>query len=283
MPAQPIASTALITGANSGVGLELTKRLLGQGWDVIALIRSDFDGGEPTIDAARAAGRLRVHSADLSDFTQLKRALLAIKAGESRIDVLFNNAGAAIGGITSSPQGREMHYEVNTVVPYIITMELKPLLAQGDLKTIVNTSSNALLLVKAFDLDLLERPTAYKPLSGPYGASKLGLSLWSQALAPALQAEGIEIRSVNPGGNKTKMTHSAHFPLWLRPIRALFFSHPSKGAALVDDAARGAWRGTTGVFINRGRATPTRFAQHGPAVLSKVQAIYRHEFLGQPA
>ncbi|HYF62997.1 MAG TPA: SDR family NAD(P)-dependent oxidoreductase [Herpetosiphonaceae bacterium] len=283
MVAQPLASTALITGANSGVGFELTKHLLGQGWDVIALIRSDFPGGEPAVGAARAAGRLRVYTADLSDFAQLKRALQAIKANESRLDVLFNNAGAAIGGIASSPQGREMHYEVNTVVPYIIAMELKPLLVRGELKTIVNTSSNALLLLKAFDLDLLERPTAYKPLSGPYGASKLGLSLWTQALAPALRAEGIEIRSVNPGGNKTKMTNSAHFPLWLRPIRALFFSHPSKGAALIDDVARGSWRGTTGVFVNRGRATPTRFVQHGPAVLDKVRAIYQREFLGQAA
>lgn len=39
----------LITGANSGVGLELTKKLLSQGWAVVALIRSDFPNDQPII------------------------------------------------------------------------------------------------------------------------------------------------------------------------------------------------------------------------------------------
>ncbi|HEU4324517.1 MAG TPA: SDR family NAD(P)-dependent oxidoreductase [Roseiflexaceae bacterium] len=271
--------TALVTGANSGVGLELTKRLLGEGWEVGALIRSDFPADELGLAQARTEGRLRVYTADLGDFASLRRALGEVQAREAVIDVLFNNAAAAVNGLKNSPQGREMHFEVNTVAPYITLMELKPLLARGTLRTVVNTSSNALLFVKQFDLELLERPRVYKPLSGPYGASKLGLSLWSQQLAPALLAEGIEIRSVNPGGNKTKMTAGPGMPKWLVPIRNLFFSHPSVGAGRIYDVALGTWRGKTGVFVDGGRATPFKFGQYGPSLLQRVHAIYQSEFL----
>ncbi len=271
--------TALITGANSGVGFELTKRLLGEGWHMIALIRSDFAADEQIISRARAQGRLRVYLADFSDFASLKRALDEIKSCEAPIDVLFNNAAAAVGGIYPSPQGREMHFEVNTVVPYIIAMELKALLAKSRLKTIINTSSNALLFVNQFDLATLEQPATYRAITGPYGASKLGLSLWTQVVAPTLAADGIEIRSVNPGANKTKMTGSDHFSKWLRPIRYLFFSHPSKGATRLYEVALGAWRGKSGIFVNNDKDTAFKFGQEGPRILDKVHTIYTQEFL----
>lgn len=279
MVVQNTGTTALVTGANSGVGLELTKHLLTEQWAVIALVRSDFPANEPMIMHAQANGQLRVYKADVSDFVSLKHALQEISEREERIDILFNNAGTATAGIHQSPQGREMHFEVNTVVPYIIAMTVQPLLAQGMLKTIINTSSNALLYVKHFDLNVLQHPPAYRPLTGPYGASKLGLSLWTQTLAPVLAADGIEIRSVNPGGNKTKMTGGAAAPVWMRLLRALFFSPPSVGAAHIYDVAHGAWRGKTGIFVNNGKATLVPFAQHGPNVLTKVQAIYEQEFL----
>ncbi len=279
MAGQADRRTALVTGANSGVGLELAKRLLGEGWEVAALIRSGIPAGEPGLEQARAEGRLRVYTADLSDFASMRRTLHEISMRETLIDVLFNNAAISLGGLKSSPQGRDLHFEVNTVAPFITLMELKPLLARGALKTVVNTSSNALLFVKQFDLELLERPRAYKPLSGPYGASKLGLSLWSQQIAPGLLAEGIEIRSVNPGANKTKMTAGPGMPKWLIPLRNLFFSHPSVGAARVYDVALGPWRGKTGVFVDGGKATPFKFGQLAPRVLERVHTIYAGEFL----
>ena len=88
--------------------------------------------GDPLIDAALRERRLRIYKGDLADFKSLKAALAAIKAGETKIDVLFNNAGIGLGGIFFSPQGREMHFEVNTVAPYVILQELKALLARGD-------------------------------------------------------------------------------------------------------------------------------------------------------
>lgn len=273
--------TALITGANSGIGLELTRRLLAEGWDVVALIRSTFPADEPQIAQALAQGRLRSYSADLSDFASLQSALAELAARESRLDLLFNNAAAAVGGLRQSPQGRDIHFDVNTVAPYLILMELRPLLARGSLKTVINTSSSVLLFVRQFSLERLQHPPVYKPLSGPYGASKLGLSLWTQALAPALQAEGITIRSVNPGATKTKMTIGPGMPKWILPLRNLFFAEPAVGAARLYDAAFGPWQGQSGIFINGGKARRLPFAEQAPRILEAVHAIYTQTLLKQ--
>ncbi|MWC30722.1 SDR family NAD(P)-dependent oxidoreductase [Paenibacillus sp. MMS18-CY102] len=269
---------ALITGANSGVGLELTKRMLSEGWEVAALVRSPFPDDEPVIAEARQAGRLRIYRADLADFAQLREALQLIKSKEPRIDVLFNNAGVSLADMKISKQGREIHYEVNAVVPYIVLMELLPQLRQGRLKTVVNTSSNALLYKRGFETGELERPQAFKALFGPYASSKLALSLWTRELAASLLSEGIRIRSVCPGGNKTAMTANAAMPIYLRPIRQLFFSHPSKGAARVYNAAFGEGRERTGVFLNKGKATALPFAERSAEVLRKIAAVYEGEF-----
>lgn len=279
MESKLAGKTTLVTGANSGVGLALTRRLLAEGADVIALIRSDFPAGDAAITQAREQGRLRIYRADLADFDALRRALRDIQAHEAKIDILFNNAGVAVPGIEHTPRGHERHFETNAVAPYIIAAELRPLLARGELKTIVNTSSNAQLFLRRFDPHLMEHPTSYRPIIGPYGASKLALSLWTQALAPELQAEGIAIRSVCPGPNRTKMTSGKGMPFLLRLLRNALFVEPEEGARRTLDAAIGPHRGEVGVFINKGKARDVRFAQHGEAVLRRVQQIYQRDFV----
>lgn len=272
-------STALITGANSGIGLELSKRLLAEQWDVIALIRSDFQADDSQIASAQARNQLRVYRADIADLRSLHSALEAIKAHEHAIDLLFNNAAAPSSkDIRYSPQGFELCFAVNVIAPYIITQELKPLLRNGTHKTIVNTSSNALLFVRAFSLELLEHPPKYAALVMPYGTSKLALSLWTQALAPQLQAEGIEIRSLNPGATKTKMTMRSDFPRLLGIIRDLFFASPDVGAGRLYEVALGKWRGKTGVFINNDKVRKLPFAQLADAVLERVDQIYQQAY-----
>ncbi|MFX3632879.1 MAG: SDR family NAD(P)-dependent oxidoreductase [Candidatus Pristimantibacillus sp.] len=270
---------ALITGAKSGVGFELTKRLLSEGMQVVALIRSDFQNNDSLIRESLKNNSLRVYKADLSDYESLKAALKDIKSSEERMDVIFNNAGVMPDKISYSRQGREMQFEVHTVVPYIIFMELRELVLKGELRSIVNTSSNALLSVKRFELETLEKPTEFKKLLGGYASTKLALTLWTQAASQTASAEGIEIRSVCPGPNKTPMSGSSGMPTWLIPIRHLFFSHPSKGAVRLYDAAFGESRGKSGDFLNKGKTTPVKFMHKSRSMLEKVDSIYRDEFL----
>lgn len=121
----------------STIGLELTRILLNEGWQVIGLNRSDWPADDRKLQSAALTGQLRTYkTSDLSDFASLRQALEQMKANEDRVDVLFNNAGRSFPELEYSRQGREIHYELMTVVPYILTMELKPLLNRGRLKTV---------------------------------------------------------------------------------------------------------------------------------------------------
>lgn len=111
------------------------------------MIRSDIKNSDSIIREALKNNSLRVYKADLSNYKSLKAALKDIQTSEERIDVIFNNAGVMPDKIIYSRQGREMHFEVHAVVPYIIFMELRELVLKGEMRTIINTSSISLLML----------------------------------------------------------------------------------------------------------------------------------------
>lgn len=271
---------ALITGASSGIGLELTRKWLAEDWQVAALIRSGFPAEDKGIREAVKKGRLRIYkAADLADYDSLRRAMEEIKGKERRIDILFNNAGGSFPELSYSKQGRERHYELMTVVPYIILMEMKELLINGRLKTVINTSSSAFKFTKEFSVENLEHPRTFRKLTGPYASSKLALSLWTQAIASELAQDGIRIRSVDPGGNNTlKKGNASGLPLVVRLLMKLFFSPPTQGANLLYEGAIGKHRHETGVFLMKDQVAELKFANQAEQVLGRVHAIYEHEF-----
>lgn len=276
-----IEHVALITGASAGIGLELTRKLLTEGWQVVALNRSNFPSDDPIVQTAIRDGRLRMYkTADLADYDSLRQALEEIKAKEKRIDLLFNNAGGSFPELSYSKQGREKHYELLTVVPYIILNELKEHIKNGRLKTVINTSSSAQKFTKEFTIETLERPKTFRKLLGPYAASKLALSLWTEAVAPRLAEDDIKIRSVDPGGNNTlRKGKSSGLPILVAALMKLFFSPPTHGANKLYNGALGEHRDKTGVFIMKEQVADLKFKDQAQHVLARVHAIYEREFL----
>ncbi|KLV23292.1 short-chain dehydrogenase [Niallia circulans] len=270
----------VITGANNGIGLELAKKMLAEGSQVIALIRSSFSKDDLFIQSKITTGQLRIYKADLSDFNSLKNALEEIKATEKKIDFLFNNAGGSFPSLLFSKQNRELHYELQTVVPYIIFKELSPLFEMGEDKTIVNTSSAVILRVKQFDPDTLENPSSFKKLFGPYATAKLALSLWTKEIAKRESANGFRFLSVDPGSNNTlRKEKKSGIPFYIKPLMKFFFSPPTKGAALLYDAAMDKTGAVSGDFIVKGKSTKVTFAEYSSIVLEGVHRIYVREFL----
>lgn len=268
--------TIMITGASSGIGLALTHQMLQEGAQVIALIRTGFPKEDVVIQSSISNHQLRIYQADLSDYNSLRTALEQIKTKEQQIDLLFNNAGGSFAELTYSKQGRELHYELQTVVPYIITMELKQLL--GTRKRVVHTSTSAFNTMRSFDPETLARPAHFKKLFGPYAASKLALSLWTQELAPLLAQEGITMVTVDPGGNNTmRKGKNSGLPFYIKPIMKLFFPHPSKGASLLYQGATSDHQ--PGSYLVKNKRKDLKFAQHASRVLANVQAIYEHDYL----
>ncbi|MGY6251770.1 SDR family NAD(P)-dependent oxidoreductase, partial [Bosea thiooxidans] len=105
---------AIVTGAASGIGLALTIRLLRNGWSVAALVRNTLPH-HPELRAASDDGRLRLYRGDLANARSRQSVVAAIAEGEPAIDALFNNAGVSTGSMQFSPQGLELHFEVNCV------------------------------------------------------------------------------------------------------------------------------------------------------------------------
>ncbi|MBB6637060.1 SDR family NAD(P)-dependent oxidoreductase [Cohnella thailandensis] len=282
MITNPREHIALVTGASSGIGLALTRKLLSENWQVIALIRSDFPKDDRLIQTQLKEGSLRAYKVkDLTDYGSLRHSLDEIKGKEQRIDILFNNAGGGLSELRYSKQGRELHYELLTVVPYIILMELMELLRNGRLKTVINTSSQALKFTKEFTIDTLEHPKTFRKMFGPYATSKLALSLWTQAIAPQLAKEGIKIRSVDPGINNTlKKGKDSGLTLWFELFMKFFSSPPTHGANQLYEGALGKHHNETGVFLLKDRVAALKFTEYAQRVLDKVSDIYSHEFLG---
>ncbi|WP_434751893.1 SDR family NAD(P)-dependent oxidoreductase [Paenibacillus amylolyticus] len=272
--------TALITGSTSGIGLELTRKLLTEQWQIIGLNRSPFPVDDAEIQAALRSGQLISVQANLTNYASLRSALEQVRLQTNAIDVLFNNAGGSASTLQYSDQGHELHFELQTVVPYIIYQELYDLIRHGRLKTVVNTSTTAFGMMRTFDLNMLERPASFKKLFGPYAASKLALSLWTQEAAPTAMADGIRLLSVDPGGNNTlKRDKASGLPFYIRPVMKLFFAHPSRGASLLHNAAIGKVRHESGTFLVNNKATRLRFKEQGAAVLQRVHEIYEHNYL----
>lgn len=219
-----------------------------------------------------------VYLTDLADFKVLKGTLKKIRDQEPYLDVIFNNAGSMSGSLSYSVQGREIDFEINTVVPYIVSKELEELLLKGSLKTIINTSSEAALMARDFNPDQLGKPTAFKKLFGVYASSKLALSLWTNQFARN-EKNGIKMRSVDPGPAKTQMSKGSGMPWFILLLRPLLFPHPREGAKNVYDAAFGEFKNENGVFISRGRIKPLKYVGCGSIILSKVDSIYQKEIL----
>lgn len=272
---------ALITGASQGIGLALARKLLSQNWQVITLNRSDFPADDMLIQNALKNGWLRTYNVkDLTDYGSLRHSLEEIKSKEQRIDILFNNAGGGLSELRYSKQGREMHYELLTVVPYIILMELKELLKNGSLKTVISTSSQVLKFTKEFSIENLEHPKTFRKMYGPYATSKLALSLWTQAIAPQLAKEGIKIRSVDPGINNTlRKGKDSGLTAWFELFMKYFSSPPTHGANLLFEGALGKHRNETGVFLLKDRVADLKFTEHAQRVLDRISDIYSREFL----
>ncbi|MFC5702766.1 SDR family NAD(P)-dependent oxidoreductase [Cohnella faecalis] len=271
---------AAITGASAGIGLALTRKLLSENWQVVALNRSDFPPDDRRIQEAIQRGWLRIYKTDnLADYAALRRALEEVKSKEQRIDILFNNAGGSFSELSYSKQGREYHYELMTVVPYIILMELKELIKSGRLKTVINTSSSALKFTKEFTIESLERPKSFRKLLGPYATSKLALSLWTQAIAPQLAKDDIKIRSVDPGGNNTlRKGKNSGLPLLVALLMKLFFSPPTHGANRLYEGALGQHQNETGVFLLKDQVAELKSKDQARNVLERINSIYEHEF-----
>jgi NAD(P)-dependent dehydrogenase (short-subunit alcohol dehydrogenase family) len=217
-----MAKTALITGANRGIGQQVARVLAGEGWDVLVGARDRQKG-----DAAAArlrketAGRLKGVELDVTSDASIATAAQRLRDGAIRIDALVNNAGI-YGSATRGPDGVARTIETNFFGPLRVTLGLLPLLRDGATITNVTSGLGSLSNIDDARRRMLADPALTRDAlvehmhelvndrgqgwgADAYSASKAALNALTRILAKELAPRGIRVNATCPGWVRTDM------------------------------------------------------------------------------
>lgn len=222
----------VVTGGNSGIGFELIKILYAAGAVVYMAARSRERAEEAIshIQAIQAEqpGVLKFLHLDLDDLSTIKASAAAFAAQESKLHVLWNNAG--VGGVpvgNYTKQGIEQHLGVNCIAPLLFTQLLLPRLRaaaaaspRGSVRIVWASSWMTEAQAPRGGIDFSELPRGTKNSNRNYGASKAGNWLLAVEGARRFGGQGIVSVVQNPGNLKTNVWK--HVPkvamVFLNPI-----------------------------------------------------------------
>jgi NAD(P)-dependent dehydrogenase (short-subunit alcohol dehydrogenase family) len=200
--------TALITGANKGIGLETARQLGREHGFVVLLGARDAEKGEAAAQALRDEGAdAHFISLDVTDTSSIDAAARRVREEFGRLDVLVNNAGVLEEWNTAPsqtpPEVLRRTYEVNVYGPVWVTQALLPLLRESPAGRIVNLSS---ILGSLSDAQDSNSPFYdYKLLA--YNSSKTALNGVTVAFAHELRDTNVKVNSVHPGYVDTDMSN----------------------------------------------------------------------------
>jgi retinol dehydrogenase-12 len=192
--------TFLVTGANAGIGYATALDLARRGGRVHVACRSQAKGAAAVaaITAATGSDQLRLLLLDLADLASVRRAADDFLALGEPLHVLLNNAG--VGGARGrTADGFEMHFGINHLGHFALTMALLPLLTDSTPARIVNVASEAHYQAKGIDFEGLRNRT--KGITGlhEYAVSKLCNVLFAAELGRRLAGTGVTTYSLHPG------------------------------------------------------------------------------------
>ena len=135
---------ALVTGANSGLGLETSRALLGKGATVLMACRSQRKSEEARRDLLdQGTAGVDLLDLDLSDLNSVERCANVVQERYGRLDLLMNNAGLMAPPRQLSVQGFEMQFAVNHLGHMALTQKLLPLMEGRQDARVVTVTSGA--------------------------------------------------------------------------------------------------------------------------------------------
>jgi NAD(P)-dependent dehydrogenase (short-subunit alcohol dehydrogenase family) len=186
---------ALVTGANRGLGLEMTRQLLARGDRVAAACRHPGRALDLTRLAGEYPGRLHVMPLELPEPRSITELVREVEALDLSIDLLINNAGLLISGERfGGIEGKALRdsFAANAEGPFLLTQALAPLLSEP--AKVVNLSTGLASIARTDSL--------YSP---SYAISKAALNMATKLLSIALREAGVTVIALSPGWVRTDM------------------------------------------------------------------------------
>jgi NAD(P)-dependent dehydrogenase (short-subunit alcohol dehydrogenase family) len=218
---------ALVTGANKGLGLEISRQLAQQGFKVVMGVRNTIKGQVAVNRLWQAGLDVELQHLDVTDTESIETIRRYLDKTYGKLDILINNAGVCLDrgqqpSKVSLTVIRET-LETNFISVIAITQVLLPLIRRSEAGRIVNMSSGRGSLTQHSD------PECQYAKTLAYNSSKTALNAFTVMLAAELEETAIKVNSADPDWCRTDMgteaaTHSveegADTPVWLATLPA---------------------------------------------------------------
>ena len=251
---------AIVTGANSGLGLETARALAGRGASVVLAVR-DLDKGRQAVEAIRADHRgadLGLQQLDLASLDSIRRASEEIGGRFERIDLLINNAGVMYTPRQKTADSFEMQFGTNHLGHFALTGRLLERLLAVEGSRVVTVSSLGHRMRSQIDFGDLHAERSYNRVAA-YGRSKLANLLFTYQLQRRLQAAGAETAALaaHPGASNTDLGRHLPGARLVQPLLGPLVQSASMGAlptlrAATDPTAEGGQYYGPGGFMETG-------------------------------
>ena len=220
---------AIVTGANSGMGLATVEALSDKGATVIMLCRSEERGRKAIAKLTETKERdLDMILCDLGDYASIRNFAARVKEKYPRIDILVNNAGFISLDRQETKEGVERQFGINHLGHFLLTNQLLDMMRPGS--RIVNVASGAHKVGKIhFDDINLKR---HFNVITAYSQSKLANVLFTRELARRLKRRRITVNCCHPGAVATNIgiDRETGFGKTVTGLLKPFFLTPAEGA-----------------------------------------------------
>jgi NAD(P)-dependent dehydrogenase (short-subunit alcohol dehydrogenase family) len=176
----------LVTGASSGIGAAIAKRLAESGYTVFGTSRAS--------GAASPSATVRMLTMDVGNEQSISAAVDQISAGSGRLDVLVNNAGFGLAGAIEDTSADDMRrlLDTNVLGPLRMCQAVLPIMRRQRSGRIIQISS----LAGRIGI----------PFQGAYCTSKFAIEGFTEALSMEVKPFGIDVVLIEPGDTKTNFT-----------------------------------------------------------------------------
>jgi NAD(P)-dependent dehydrogenase (short-subunit alcohol dehydrogenase family) len=217
--------TAVITGANTGLGYETAAALAAKGANVVLAVRNLDKGKDAAhrIEQSTPGAHVTLQQLDLTSLDSINAAAGELRDKYDTIDLLINNAGVMWTPKSTTKDGFELQFGTNHLGHFAFTGLLLDRLLPVEGSRIVTVSSQGHRIRAAIHFDDLQWERSYSRV-GAYGQAKLANLLFTYELQRRLIGKNTIAVAAHPGGSKSELTRNLPRPLSaaIRVVEPLF-------------------------------------------------------------